>query len=106
MGGFSDSAIKEMQKPPPPVGFDETMLMHNTYSHGFLRPFPDFFFGSTDYAFGSNGTGGSFGFADAEAGIAYGYVMRLGNMFYMDPRELSLRQAVYEVVGDLGGPTR
>jgi hypothetical protein len=40
--------------------------------------------------------GGSFGFADPDTGIGYGYVMnKLGFHPVSDPRELALRQVLF-----------
>ena len=50
-------------------------------------------------AFGTPGYGGSFGFADPDTGIGFGYVMnRLGFHLYSDPRELAIRQALFRDV--------
>ena len=43
--------------------------------------------------------GGSFGFADPDTGIGFGYVMnRLGFHLVSDPRELAVRQALFRDV--------
>ncbi|MGH3522678.1 MAG: EstA family serine hydrolase, partial [Mycobacterium sp.] len=48
---------------------------------------------------GTPGYGGSFGFADPDTGIGFGYVMnRLGFHLYSDPREIALRQALFRDV--------
>lgn len=45
------------------------------------------------------GVGGSFGFADPDTGIGYGYVMnKLGFHLVSDPRELALRHALFHGV--------
>mmetsp|Transcript_32707 Transcript_32707/g.75271 ORF Transcript_32707/g.75271 Transcript_32707/m.75271 type:complete len:522 (-) Transcript_32707:291-1856(-) len=50
-------------------------------------------------SFGTPGAGGSFGFCDSDAEIAYSYVMnRCGQVFMDDPREFALRDKVYEAV--------
>jgi CubicO group peptidase (beta-lactamase class C family) len=50
-------------------------------------------------AFGTPGAGGSFGFADPVTGIGFGYVMnRMGLFRVSDPRELTLRQALFRDV--------
>lgn len=55
--------------------------------------------GGVRKAFGTPGLGGSFGFADPDTGIGFGYVMnRLGFHLYSDPRELALRQALFRDV--------
>ena len=65
------------------------------------KPFPTFRFGSSDKAFGHPGAGGSFGFADPDTGIGFAYAMnRSGFHFWNDPRELTLRQALFhDIVG-------
>jgi CubicO group peptidase (beta-lactamase class C family) len=57
--------------------------------HGLLGPSP--------LAFGHGGYGGSFGMADAEAGVSLGYVMNhMGNNLILDPRQVALFNALYE----------
>lgn len=56
-------------------------------------------FGSSGEAFGTPGFGGSFGFADPDTGVGFGYVMnRLGFHLVSDPRELAIRQALFHDV--------
>ena len=70
-----------------------------SYSLGFGKPTSTFVFGSSDRAFGWPGAGGSFGFADPDTGIGFGYVMnRMCMHLFSDPRELSLRQALFRDV--------
>ena len=66
------------------------------YSLGFSKSGLDFHFGSGTGAFGTPGFGGSFGFADPETGLGFGYTMnRMSGQFYDDPREKALRDAIY-----------
>lgn len=52
--------------------------------------------------FGTPGAGGSFGYCDPKAEIAYAYVMnRCGQLIVDDPREFALRSKMYEVVHTL-----
>jgi CubicO group peptidase (beta-lactamase class C family) len=71
------------------------------FSLGFTKPFPKFVFGSSEKAFGTPGTGGSFGFADPDTGIGFAYVMnKMGFHPWSDPRELALRQSLFhDIVG-------
>jgi CubicO group peptidase (beta-lactamase class C family) len=81
------------------------MHMETSFSLGFGKPTSKYVFGSTDRAFGWPGAGGSFGFADPDTGIGFGYVMnRMGYYIYSDPRELNLRQALFRDV--LGARTQ
>ena len=87
---------------PPTKGLrDKVIHAELSYSLGFGKPTSDHVFGSSDKAFGWPGAGGSFGFADPDTGVGFGYVMNnMGFHIHSDPRELSLRQAVF---GDVLG---
>jgi CubicO group peptidase (beta-lactamase class C family) len=89
---------------PPVVArpLDEVLGIPSYFSLGFLRPGPDVSFGSSARTFGAPGAGGSFAFADPDARLGYAYVMNKMN-FYLsdDPREKSLRDAVYRAIARL-----
>jgi CubicO group peptidase (beta-lactamase class C family) len=81
---------------------DLVLRVETRYSLGYIKPFPSVRFGSAaDQAFGTMGTGGSFGFADPDTGIGFAYAMnRTGFRLWDDPREVALRNALYlDVVG-------
>ena len=93
--------------PVVPGDRDVVLGVPSYFSLGFLRPGPTQFFGSSERAFGSPGAGGSFGFADPDARLGYGYVMnRLDYYLENDPREKALRDAVYRAITRLGGVSR
>jgi CubicO group peptidase (beta-lactamase class C family) len=79
---------------------DEVLGIPSYFSLGFLRPGPEFSFGSSPRAFGAPGAGGSFAFADPDARVGYAYVMNKMD-FYLtdDPREKALRNALYRAIG-------
>jgi CubicO group peptidase (beta-lactamase class C family) len=86
---------------PPRLGLrDEVLRVDTLYSLGYVKSFPRFRFGTAaGLAFGTMGVGGSFGFADPDAGIGFGYAMnRSGFHLYDDPREVALRDALYRQV--------
>jgi CubicO group peptidase (beta-lactamase class C family) len=84
---------------------DRVLHVDVVYSLGLSKPVPLCVFGSSDKAFGTTGFGGSFGFADPDTGIGFGYVMnRLGFHLCSDPRELAVRQALFRDV--LGARTQ
>jgi CubicO group peptidase (beta-lactamase class C family) len=90
---------------PPVVArpHDEVLGVPSYFSLGFLRPGPAVAFGSSPRAFGGPGAGGSFGFADPDARLGYAYVMnKMGFHLNDDPREKSLRDAVYRAIAHLG----
>lgn len=79
--------------------YDECMKGEVRFSLGFMKPSPAWPFGS-ERAFGFPGSGGSLGFADPEAGLAYAYVTsQMGTSLTGDPREIALREAVRAACG-------
>lgn len=80
------------------VHTDILLKARRAFSLGFSKPVPGYRFGSPGgRAFGTCGYGGSFAFADPDTGIGYAYVTnRLGIRLDDDPREVALRQAVYD----------
>lgn len=97
--GLSPSVLERLKKPAvlPTKGLrDKVLHIDTTFSLGFSKPSSTCTFGSSDNAFGTPGTGGSFGFADPDTGIGFGYVMnKLGFHLVSDPRELALRNALF-----------
>ena len=72
------------------------LTVPTAYSLGFIRPSKNFRFGSSDRAFGHPGAGGSFAFADPDLRVAFAYAPnKLGHHLRDDPREKSLRDALY-----------
>lgn len=100
--GFSQAvrdALEGPAIPPSKGGRDRVMFLDTSYSLGFGKPMPSHVFGSSGRAYGWPGAGGSFGFADPDTGIGYGYVMnKMGHHVFDDPRELALRQALFRDV--------
>jgi CubicO group peptidase (beta-lactamase class C family) len=69
------------------------------FSPGFMKSTAQWPFGSAS-SFGSPGAGGSLGFADPAAGIAYAYVTsQMGTNLTGDQRDVALRAALYNVRG-------
>jgi CubicO group peptidase (beta-lactamase class C family) len=104
--GLSADTLAELRRPaqPPPLGWRDAVLKVDTaYSLGFVKPSPQFRFGSSDRAFGHPGAGGSFAFADPDRAQAFAYAPnRLGFHLSDDPREKALRDALYACL-DSGG---
>lgn len=84
-----------------PARTDVLLRVRRAYALGFSRPVPEHPFGSPGgRSFGTPGLGGSFGFADPDARVGYAYAPnRLGIRLSDDPRETSLRRAVYSCLG-------
>lgn len=97
--GLTPGVLDALKKPavPPTNGLrDKVLHIESIFSLGFCKPVPICVFGSSANAFGTPGAGGSFGFADPDTGIGYGYVMnKMGFHLVSDPRELALRNALF-----------
>ena len=79
--------------------YDECLRCEVRFSLGFMRPSREWRFGSAA-SFGSPGAGGAMGFADPTAGIGYAYVTsQMGTVLTGDPRDVALREALYEAIG-------
>ncbi len=93
--GLKPEVVSELSAPPRPPrdGIrDQVMNLDNLWHLGFVRPSEDFAFRPSLSAYGMPGLGGSFGFADPAAGIAYAYVPnRVGLLPFDDRRDRRLR---------------
>jgi CubicO group peptidase (beta-lactamase class C family) len=99
--GLTAKTLDELAKPAVPSAngfYDECMLADAAFSLGFAKPsrmmdFPN------ESVFGHPGAGGSLGFADPMNKIGYAYVTnRMGTELQGDPREVALRNAVYQAL--------
>lgn len=102
--GITPETFARVTEPPPdPHRLDVVLGVPSFFSLGFLRPGPEMWFGSSQRTFGAPGAGGSFAFADPDARLGYAYVMNKLNFYLQDdPREKSLRDAVYRAIARLG----
>jgi CubicO group peptidase (beta-lactamase class C family)/hypothetical membrane protein len=98
--GITPETFARLTEPPVVHGEKDVVLgVPSHFSLGFLRPGPKVSFGSSERAFGAPGAGGSFAFADPDARLGYAYVMnKLDFHLQDDPREKSLRDAVYRAI--------
>lgn len=97
--GLNPIFLADLEKPvslPPGERIDHVARLDFRFSLGFIKPSPDFPFGSNTRAFGIGGAGGSLAFADPEKEIGYAYVMNhMGFSVSGDPREQAVRDVVY-----------
>lgn len=104
---LTPETLRELAAPARPSSngfYDECMKSEIRFSLGFMKPSPTWPFGSAN-SFGSPGAGGAMGYADPEYRIGYGYVTsQMGTVLTGDPRDVSLRRALYSVVSKR--PTR
>ena len=99
--GLREETLRQLMAPPvaPLDGFrDEALKVEIPFSLGFAKPSPKNPFGSPS-SFGAPGSGGSFGYADPEAEIGYGYVLNGMGTSLSDPRDIALRLAMYRSIG-------
>jgi CubicO group peptidase (beta-lactamase class C family) len=97
--GLTQETLDALRQPatPPRDGLLDVVLgVETIFSLGYAKPFPAFRFGLNEEAFGTPGAGGSFCFADPAAQLGFAYAMnKTGFYLWDDPREKSLRDAVY-----------
>jgi CubicO group peptidase (beta-lactamase class C family) len=105
---FAPKVRARLAEPAPHTVPDMDEILHRPcrYHLGFRKPIRQFPFGTTPprgqdgRAFGTTGLGGSFGFADPETGIGFGYVMnRLGIAILDEPRNRRIRNALFTTLG-------
>ncbi len=99
--GLKEETFQLLMAPAiaPKKGFrDKVMKVELPFSLGFVKPHPKEPFGSPS-SFGMPGSGGSFGFADPENKIGYGYVLNGMGTALVDQRDLALRKALYHSIG-------
>ncbi len=103
--GIKPETLEAIMTPAaePEMGrFDEVLQTETCFSLGFLKPFPEYKFGTSDNAFGTPGAGGSFGFADPDTQTSFAYAMnKSGYYLFADPRETSISNAVFECIEKL-----
>ena len=94
-------AIKTPAKEPENGRFDEVLQTESMFSLGFLKPFPECQFGTSEKAFGTPGAGGSFGFADPDTQTGFAYAMnKSGFYLHVDPRQDNLAKAFFECLNE------
>lgn len=101
--GITRQTLEALEQParPPSGGLrDVVMRIDSLFSLGYVKPFPKFRFGTAaGRAYGTPGGGGSFGFADPDAGIGFAYAPnRTGFRLFDDAREVALRDALFRTV--------
>ena len=103
--GITDETLEALTRPaaPPSLGIRDMVLHVDTsFSLGYIKPFPDFSFGTSERAFGTPGFGISFGFADPDARVGFAYAPnRMGFYNWDDPREKALRDALISCLREL-----
>ena len=101
--GIQQATLNLLAAPatPPCSGtfYDDFFRASVHFSLGFFKPGGVWRFGSVR-SFGAPGSGGALGFADPDAGIGYAYVTsQMGTALTGDPREVAVRDAVYNALG-------
>jgi CubicO group peptidase (beta-lactamase class C family) len=100
--GLARTTFEQLMAPaiPPLHGFhDEFLKFEVPFSLGFQKPCRLFPYGHPS-AFGHPGSGGSFGWADPETKVGYGYVTNQAGFFQgNDPRDIALRDAFHRSIG-------
>ena len=79
-------------------GMDRVLERPSRFGVGFQLTQPERPLGPNAGAFGHFGTGGSVGFCDPEAGVAFGYVMNHMGPRWQNPRNRALIDATYDAL--------
>jgi CubicO group peptidase (beta-lactamase class C family) len=77
------------------AGADAVLRRPSRFGLGFQLTRPDAPFGTNPRSFGHGGAGGSLGFADPDARLAFAYVMNQGGPRWQNPRTRALVDAAY-----------
>lgn len=78
------------------AGIDRLLQSDTRFGLGFQLPQPERPMGPNPHAFGNYGAGGSLGFADPDADLAFGYVMNsMATPHWQTPRNRALIHATY-----------
>jgi CubicO group peptidase (beta-lactamase class C family) len=81
------------------AGTDLVLERPSRFGLGFQLTQPERPLGTNPGSFGHFGAGGSVGFADPEAGLAFAYLMNRGGPQWQDPRNRALIDATYAALG-------
>jgi CubicO group peptidase (beta-lactamase class C family) len=84
------------------MGEDLVLGRRSRFGLGFQLTLPERALGPNAGGFGHFGTGGSLGFADPDAKVAFAYTMNRGGPQWQDPRNRALIDAVYEALAGAG----
>jgi CubicO group peptidase (beta-lactamase class C family) len=92
---LSEGAVQAMRRAAAPPGRTDMLLgFTDSWAMGMALNTPGIY-GPNPRAYGHSGWGGSFGFADPDAGVAVGYVCnQMGPDLVGDPRTIGLCEAV------------
>jgi len=87
----------------PELGpLDQVLHLNSRFSIGFIKPSPDFLFGSDEKAFGTPGAGGSFAYADPSKEVGFCYAMNKSGFYLVaDPREKRLSDTLFKCIDKL-----
>jgi CubicO group peptidase (beta-lactamase class C family) len=90
-------AISTPARMPANQNVDLVLKTDIIFSLGFIKPSRSLQYGFDEKSFGTNGAGGSIGFADPVKKVGFSYVMnKMGAHLSIDPRAKALRDAFYQ----------
>jgi len=101
-GGLVGEGLRAEARQIESDGIDRILGKPSRFGLGFQLSQPTRPVGHSDQGFGHFGYGGTLGFADPEAGLAFGYLMNRPGERWLTPRTNALVDAVYASLGGLG----
>ena len=85
------------------AAMDEVLRLETSFALGFLKPSSAIQFGSSVTSYGTPGAGGSFGYADPDLELGFGYGMNRMDFYLIDdPRQTALRDAAAACARSVG----
>ena len=79
--------------------YDQVLKFNTRYSLGYSKPYAVSESGKSEKAFGTDGMGGSYAYADPDAQVGFAYVTNKHGYYpYDDPREKAIRDAMYRCI--------
>jgi len=97
-GRLLSQALLDEATCPQSIGYCPVLGEETTFGLGFKPTAPRRAFGPNQRSFGHFGTGGAVGFADPDAGVAFGYVMNHVIPRWQSSRNRALIDAVYRAL--------
>jgi len=93
-----DREVLELARTEHASGHDLVLGRPSRFGLGFQLTQPERPLGTNEGSFGHFGAGGSVGFADPQARVAFAYLMNRGGPQWQDPRNRALIDAVYDAL--------
>jgi len=104
--GITEGTMEALTTPAPLSSsgpYDQVLKFNTRYSLGYSKPYAESESGKSKRAFGTDGMGGSYAYTNPDAQIGFAYVTNTHGYYPNDdPRDKSIRDAIYNCIQKLG----